>query len=164
MNEDQNIINKLKEDLSNKTIDELIYINFNPLGYVEESTRELREQNENLLRDVNTLFQEYSQHKNQYNDISSIVEGIKNQYGLKEQELRKLQEDRKSAEAMLSVDGLRKNLKANIDKYCKKPKDELRNTFLENKISQEQFMEKLEPLSIDYHYKSIIYDKLSLAK
>ena len=49
MENDQTIINNLKDDLKSKSIEELIYLNFNPTFYVKKSTQSLREQNEKLI-------------------------------------------------------------------------------------------------------------------
>ena len=49
MESDQQIIQNLKEDLKTKSIEELIYLNFNPSFYIEKSTQSLRQENEKLL-------------------------------------------------------------------------------------------------------------------
>ena len=55
MESDQQIIQNLKEDLKTKSIEELIYLNFNPSFYIEKSTQSLRQENEKLLSELNEL-------------------------------------------------------------------------------------------------------------
>ena len=61
MESDQTIIKNLKDDLKTKSIEELIYLNFNPSFYVEKSTQSLREQNEKLLSELNELNKNFKQ-------------------------------------------------------------------------------------------------------
>ena len=84
MESEQQIIQNLKDDLKSKSIEELIYLNFNPSFYIEKSTQALREENEKLLSDLNELNKTYQTNKLQYDNIISMLNDYKQQYGMKE--------------------------------------------------------------------------------
>ena len=47
--EDQMLINEITNELNKKSLDELIYLNFNPEHFINEFTKNQRESNEALL-------------------------------------------------------------------------------------------------------------------
>ena len=164
METDQQIIQNLKDDLKSKSIEELIYLNFNPSFYIEKSTQALREENERLLADLNELNKTYQTNKLQYDNIISMLNDYKQQYGIKEKELYRLIEEKKKIDGQLTLEGLQSALKSHIDHKYGKPKQQLVNDFLASKISLNEFTDKFKELNQNYHYYSILKDKLNLFK
>ena len=164
MESDQQIIQNLKEDLKSKSIEELIYLNFNPSFYIEKSTQTLRQENEKLLADLNDLNKSYQTNKVQYDNIINMLNNYKNQYGIKERELYKLIEEKKKVDGQLTVEGLQNALKSHIENKFAKPKQQLINDFLAGKVGLDEFTEKFKQLNLNLHYYSIIKDKLNLYK
>ena len=164
MENDQSIINNLKEDLKSKSIEELIYLNFNPSFYVEKSTQSLREENEKLLSELNDINKNYQTNKLQYDNIIKMLNDYKSQYSAKEQELYNLIEQKKAIDGQITVDGLQNALKTFIDMNYYKPKQQLTNDFLSGKVSLSDFEDKFKNLNQNYHYYSIVKDKLNLCK
>ena len=164
METDQQIIQNLKDDLKSKSIEELIYLNFNPSFYIEKSTQALREENERLLADLNELNKTYQTNKLQYDNIISMLNDYKQQYDIKEKELYRLIEEKKKIDGQLTLEGLQSALKSHIDQKYAKPKQQLVNDFLSSKISLNEFTDKFKELNQNYHYYSILKDKLNLFK
>ena len=164
MESDQAIINNLKEDLKSKSIEELIYLNFNPSFYVEKSTQPLREQNEKLLSELNELNKNYQTNKMQYENIMKMLDDYKRQYGAKEQELMDLKRQKEAIDGQVTPDGLQNALKSFIDMNYYKPKQQLTNDFLSGKVSLGEFEDKFKNLNQNFHYYSIIRDKLNQCK
>ena len=164
MESDQQIIQNLKEDLKSKSIEELIYLNFNPSFYIEKSTQALREENEKLLSELNDLNKSYQTNKLQYDNIINMLNDYKQQYGIKEKELYRLIEEKKRIDGQLTIEGLQNALKNMIDTKYVKPKQQLINDFLSSKVSLNEFTEKFKQLNQNFHYYSIIKDKLNLYK
>ena len=162
MNDDQRIVNQLKEDLSKKSIEELIYLNFNPTGYVEESTKNLRDQNERLLNEVNSLNSDYQSCLSQYGDVKSFVDKYQSEVQEKENELRQLRQQKKAIDSSMTLESLKKELKNHIDSKYGKPRQKLMNDLFSKKIEFDKFLEEFKELSENYHYYSIIRDKLNL--
>ena len=164
MESDQQIIQNLKEDLKSKSIEELIYLNFNPSFYIEKSTQALREENEKLLADLNELNKTYQTNKLQYDNIINMLNNYKQQYDIKEKELYRLIEEKKKIDGQLTLEGLQNALKSLIDTKYAKPKQKLVNDFLSGKINLNEFTDQFKQLNQNYHYYSIIKDKLNLYK
>ena len=164
MDNDQTILQNLKDDLKTKSIEELIYLNFNPTFYVEKSTQNLREQNERLLSELNELNKNYQTNKVQYDNIINMLNDYKQQYSVKENELNSLLNQKKTIESQVTVDGLQNALKNYIDINCYRPKQQLTNYFLSGKVSLYEFTEQYKTLNQNYHYYSIVKDKLNLYK
>ena len=163
MESDQQIIQNLKEDLKTKSIEELIYLNFNPSFYIEKSTQSLRQENEKLLSELNELNKTYQTNKLQYDNIINMLNDYKQQYGIKEKELYQLI-DEKKIDGQLTLEGLQEALKNHISQKYAKPKQQLINDFLSSKVPLNEFTEKFKQLNQNYHYYSIIKDKLNLFK
>ena len=162
--DDQAVLKNLKDDLKSKSIEELIYLNFNPTFYVEKSTQSLREQNEKLLSELNELNRNYQTNKVQYDNIINMLKDYKQQYSVKEQELNSLLQQKKMIESQVTVDGLQNALKNYIETNCYRPKQQLTNDFLSGKVNLFEFTEKFKNLNQNYHYYSIVKDKLNLYK
>ena len=162
--DDQAVLKNLKDDLKSKSIEELIYLNFNPTFYVEKSTQSLREQNEKLLSELNELNKNYQTNKVQYDNIINMLNDYKQQYSVKEQELNSLLQQKKMIESQVTVDGLQNALKSYIETNCYRPKQQLTNDFLSGKVNLFEFTEKFKTLNQNYHYYSIVKDKLNLYK
>ena len=164
MESEQQIIQNLKDDLKSKSIEELIYLNFNPSFYIEKSTQALREENEKLLSELNDLNKSYQTNKLQYDNIINMLNDYKQQYGIKEKELYRLIEEKKKIDGQLTLEGLQSALKKHIDTKYAKPEQQLINDFLSSKVSLDEFTEKFKQLNCNFHYYSIIKDKLNLYK
>ena len=164
MESDQQIIQNLKEDLKLKSIEELIYLNFNPSFYIEKSTQALRDENERLLSELNEVNKSYQTNKLQYDNIINMLNDYKKQYETKEKELYRLIEEKKKLDGQITLDVLQNALKKRIDVNYAKPKQQLVNEFLSGKINLNEFTEKFKELNENYHYYSIIRDKLNLYK
>ena len=164
MESEQTIINNLKDDLKSKSIEELIYLNFNPSFYVEKSTQGLREQNEKLLLELNELNKTYQTNKLQYDNIKKMLDDYKAQYSSKEQELMRLKSQKEAIDGQITPEGLQNALKSFIDMNYYKPKQQLTNDFLSGKVSLSDFEDKFKNLNQNYHYYSIIKDKLNQCK
>ena len=164
MESEQTIINNLKDDLKSKSIEELIYLNFNPSFYVEKSTQGLREQNEKLLLELNELNKTYQTNKLQYDNIKKMLDDYKAQYSSKEQELMRLKSQKEAIDGQITPEGLQNALKSFIDMNYYKPKQQLTNDFLSGKVSLSDFEDKFKNLNQNYHYYSIVKDKLNQCK
>ena len=164
MESEQTIINNLKDDLKSKSIEELIYLNFNPSFYVEKSTQGLREQNEKLLLELNELNKTYQTNKLQYDNIKKMLDDYKAQYSSKEQELMRLKSQKEAIDGQITPEGLQNALKSFIDMNYYRPKQQLTNDFLSGKVSLSDFEDKFKNLNQNYHYYSIVKDKLNQCK
>ena len=164
MESEQNIINNLKDDLKSKSIEELIYLNFNPSFYIEKSTQGLREQNEQLLFELNELNKTYQTNKLQYDNIKKMLDDYKAQYSTKEEELMRLKSQKEAIDGQITPEGLQNALKSFIDMNYYRPKQQLTNDFLSGKVSLSDFEDKFKNLNQNYHYYSIIKDKLNQCK
>ena len=164
MESEQNIINNLKDDLKSKSIEELIYLNFNPSFYIEKSTQGLREQNEKLLLELNELNKTYQTNKLQYDNIKKMLDDYKAQYSTKEQELMRLKSQKEAIDGQITPEGLQNALKSFIDMNYYRPKQQLTNDFLSGKVSLSDFEDKFKNLNQNYHYYSIVKDKLNQCK
>ena len=164
MESEQAILKNLKDDLKSKSIEELIYLNFNPTFYVEKSTQSLREQNEKLLLELNELNKNYQTNKLQYDNIINMLNDYKQQYSVKENELNMLLNEKKQIDGAITVEGLQNALKSYIDINCYKPKQQLTNDFLSGKVNLYEFTDQFKKLNQDFHYYSIVKDKLNLYK
>ena len=152
MDNDQAILKNLKDDLKSKSIEELIYLNFNPTFYVEKSTQSLREQNEQLIKELNELNKSYQTNKLQYDNIINMLNDYKSQFYAKEQELNNLMQEKRRIDGQVTVEGLQNALNSYIETNYYKPKQKLNNDFLNGKISLNEFTEKFKELNQNYHY------------
>ena len=164
MENDQTIIKNLKDDLKSKSVEELIYLNFNPTFYVEKSTQNLRQQNEQLISELNELNKNYQTNKLQYDNIVNMLNDYKQQYRIKEEELNALKQQKAKIDGQVTAEGLQNALKSFIDINYYKPKQQLTNDFLTGKVSLYEFTDKYKQLNLNYHYYSIVKDKLNLYK
>ena len=162
--DEQKILKDLAEDLNKKSIEELIYINFNPEHYVNEYTKDSRNMNEALLNEVKNLNNQYEAKKSQYENIKNNIEKCKNQYEEKEKELKNLYGQKQNLESQVTVENLINELKNYIDENFQKPRQKIIQDFMTKKIDFETFKEQFKDLTMKYHYYSIIKDKLNLCK
>ena len=162
--DEQKILKDLAEDLNKKSIEELIYINFNPEHYVNEYTKDSRNMNEALLNEVKNLNNQYEAKKSQYENIKNNIEKCKNQYEEKEKELKNLYGQKQNLESQVTVDKLIYELKNYIDENFQKPRQKIIQDFMSKKIDFETFKDQFKDLTLKYHYYNIIKDKLNLCK
>ena len=154
----------LAEDLNKKSIEELIYINFNPEHYVNEYTKDSRNMNEALLNEVKNLNNQYEAKKSQYENIKNNIEKYKNKYEEKEKELKNLYGQKQNLESQVTVEKLIEEMKNYIEENYQKPRQRVIQDFMTKKIDFETFKEQFKDLTMKYHYYSIIKDKLNLCK
>ena len=163
-NDDKALMKDIADDLNKKSLEELIYINFNPEHYVNEFTSDGRKANENLLNEVKELNKQYEEKKAQYESIKSNIENCKAQYEQKENELKNLYQQKQNIESNVTVEKLIQELGNYIQQNFQQPKQQLINDFLSKKIDFETFKNQFKDLTLKYHYYSIIKDKLNLCK
>ena len=162
--DEQKILKDLAEDLNKKSIEELIYINFNPEHYVNEYKKDSRNMNEALLNEVKNLNNQYEAKKSQYENIKNNIEKCKNQYEEKEKELKNLYGQKQNLESQVTVEKLIEEMKNYIEENYQKPRQRVIQDFMTKKIDFETFKEQFKDLTMKYHYYSIIKDKLNLCK
>ena len=124
----------------------------------------MRDENERLLSELNEVNKSYQTNKLQYDNIINMLNDYKKQYETKEKELYRLIEEKKKLDGQITLDVLQNALKKRIDVNYAKPKQQLVNEFLSGKINLNEFTEKFKELNENYHYYSIIRDKLNLYK
>ena len=163
-NDDKALMKDIADDLNKKSLEELIYINFNPEHYVNEFTSDGRKANENLLNEVKELNKQYEEKKAQYESIKSNIENCKAQYEQKENELKNLYQQKQNVESNVTVEKLIQELGNYIQQNFQQPKQQLINDFMSKKIDFETFKNQFKDLTLKYHYYSIIKDKLNLCK
>ena len=163
-NDDKALMKDIVDDLNKKSLEELIYINFNPEHYVNEFTSDGRKANENLLNEVKELNRQYEEKKSQYESIKSNIENCKAQYEQKENELKNLYQQKQNIESNVTVEKLIQELGNYIQQNFYQPKEQLVKDFLNKKIDFETFKNQFKDLSLKFHYYSIIKDKLNLCK
>lgn len=163
-NDDKALMKDIADDLNKKSLEELIYINFNPEHYVNEFTSDGRKANENLLNEVKELNRQYEEKKSQYESIKSNIENCKAQYEQKENELKNLYQQKQNIESNVTVEKLIQELGNYIQQNFYQPKEQLVKDFLNKKIDFETFKNQFKDLTLKYHYYSIIKDKLNLCK
>jgi hypothetical protein len=162
--EDDQIAAELIKDLNNKSIEELILINFNQDDYIFEFTQKLRNSNIDLLQDVSALSQNAEKLKSEYEEIKTVINEYKFQYELKEKELRELFNQKQILDGQFTIEKLIEEMKKNIEENYQKPRQKLINEFLSKKIDFETFKDNFKQLSMGFHYYSLIKDKMNLYK
>ena len=163
-NDDKALMKDIADDLNKKSLEELIYINFNPEHYVNEFTSDGRKANENLLNEVKELNKQYEEKKAQYESIKSNIENCKAQYEQKENELKNLYQQKQNIESNVTVEKLIQELGNYIQQNFYQTKEQLIKDFFNKKINFENFKNQFKDLSLKFHYYSIIKDKLNLCK
>ena len=132
-NDDKALMKDIADDLNKKSLEELIYINFNPEHYVNEFTSDGRKANENLLNEVKELNRQYEEKKSQYESIKSNIENCKAQYEQKENELKNLYQQKQNIESNVTVEKLIQELGNYIQQNFYQPKEQLVKDFLNKK-------------------------------
>ena len=163
-NDDKALMKDIADDLNKKSLEELIYINFNPEHYVNDFTKDGRKANENLLNEVKELNRQYEEKKSQYESIKSNIENCKAQYEQKENELKNLYQQKQNIESNVTVEKLIQELGNYIQENFQHPRQQIINDFMSKKIDFETFKNQFKDLTLKYHYYSIIKDKLNLCK
>jgi sugar-specific transcriptional regulator TrmB len=162
--EDQMLINEITNELNKKSLDELIYLNFNPEHFINEFTKNQRESNEALLSEVKNQNSQFESRKNQYDNIKQNIENCRIQYESKENELKNLLNQKQSIDNQITVERLIEEMKGYIDENFARPKQKLIQQFNNKEITFDDFIQQFRDLSMKYHYYSIIKDKLNLCK
>lgn len=155
---------ELMKDLNNKTIEELILINYNPEDYVFQFTQNQRNNNSNLLQEVSQLSETYESKRVQYEEIKRSIEECRKQYEEKESELKEIYNQKQIIDNNFTVEKLISVMKQFIEDKYQKPRQKITNEFLTKKINFETFQENFKDLSMKFHYYNLIKDKLNLYK
>ena len=154
----------LESDLSKKNFEELIYIYYNQEHYVSNFTQKGRLANQELLLEVKKLNDEYENKKQKYNNLKNEAERLLSQFERKEQELKSGTQSNIDFKHTYNLDNLIRDLENYIQTKLKAPKDQLIKEFMNKSINQKEFEEKFKKMSSDYHYYTIILEKLYLFK
>jgi hypothetical protein len=162
--EEENITNDLLKDLSNKSIEELIYINFNQDEYINDYTSKLREKNMLLFQEVTDISNETENLKAEYEKVKSEILEFRNNYEESENELHELYNQKQIVEGRFTVEALIEEMRKHIEENFQKPRQKLVSEFNNKQISFEKFKEDFKELSTKYHYHNIIKEKLNLYK
>jgi len=162
--EEENITNELVKDLSNKSIEELIYINFNQEEYINDYTSKLREKNMQLFEEVTEISNETENLKAEYENVKCEILEFRNKYEESENELHELYNQKQIVEGRFTVEALIEEMRKHIDENYQKPRQKLVSEFNSKQIDFEAFKEGFKELSTKYHYHNIIKEKLNLYK
>ena len=154
------LIMDLENDLSKKSFEELIYIYYNQEHYVSNFTQQGRLKNQELLLEVKKLNDIYENKKAKYNSLKNDAEKLLAQFESKEQELKSGSRSNYDFKHSYNLENLIKDLENYIQTKLKAPKDQLIKEFMNKSISQKEFEEKFKKLSSDYHYYTLILEKL----
>jgi len=162
--EEDSVVNELMKDLSNKSIEELIYINFNQDEYIFDFAKKQRERNQQLFQEVTELSNITESLKNEYESMKTSISDFKTKYEESEKELRELYNQKEIIDGKFTVEALIEEMKKNIDENYQKPRQKLVNEFNNKLIDFDKFKENFKDLSMKYHYHNIIKEKLNLYK
>ena len=160
----ESLLADLENDLSKKSFEELIYIYYNQEHYVSNFTQEGRVKNQELLLEVKKLNDEYENKKMKYDNLKNEAEKLLQQFETKEQELKSGFKSNIDFNQSYNLDNLIKDLENYIKTNFKGPKEQLIKEFMNKSINQKDFENRFKKLSSDYHYYSIILEKLYLFK
>ena len=163
-NNNDSLIADLENELNKKSFEELIYIYYNQEHFVSNFTQAGRMKNQELLIEVKRLNDDYEKKKMKYDNLKSEAEKLLHQFETKEQELKSGFKSNIDLNQSYSLDNLIKDLENYIQTNFKTPKEQLIKEFMNKTITQKDFESKFKKLSYDYHYYSIILEKLHLFK
>jgi len=108
------ISNNLFNDLNSKKLEELIYIYYNEDDYIFDFTNKLRQQNTNLIQEIDQLSEQNSKLKIQYEDAKNSIEGFKKEFEEKEKQLSVLLEEKKNIDSRFTNEKLIEEIKKNM--------------------------------------------------
>ena len=160
MSGNNSLMIELENDLNKKSFEELIYVYYNPEHFVSEFTQNGRLKNQELLQEVKKLNEEYENKKLKYNNFKNEAEKLLSQFESKEKELNSNSKQNIDFKHSYNLDSLIKDLESYIQTKLKAPKDKLIKDFMNKSIEQKDFEEKFKKISSDYHYYTIILEKL----
>lgn len=163
-NEDNEVLSKLTNDLAKKSIEELIYINFNQEEYIDEFTREQRENNLKLYEEVKGLAETTKNLKEEYEQTKKVIDDYIRDFQIKSNDLNIVLEEKKQLESKFSIENIINEMKKEIEEKCERPKKQIIADFFSKKINFETFKEEFKKVSQEFHYRSIIKDKMNIYK
>jgi hypothetical protein len=162
--EEDEISAKLTRDLNSKSIEELIYINFNQEEYIDEFTKDQRENNIRLFDEVSKLAETTENLKREYAEAKKVIDDYHQEYQKKEFDLSQVIEEKKKVDSNFSIENIIHEMKKDIEEKYEKPKKQLIADFFSKKINFDSFKEEFKKLNQDFHYHNIIKDKMNLYK
>lgn len=101
MTEDKNVSKELMQDLASKSLEELIFINFNQEEYVFNFTQKYRNQNIELLKEVNDLADKTETLRSEYSQIKSQMDQQKDEFEKKEKEYNALLKEKEEIDKVI---------------------------------------------------------------
>lgn len=164
MKDDDSMIKEVKDDLSNKSIEELFFIYHNPEQYIKLKTQSKKEETDRLFAEVLNQSNSFQEKKSQYEAFRKTLDESKGQYVQLEAKLNELYAQKAQIDSKFTVDGLIEEMRKYIDETYYRPKMKLANDLMSKKISFDQFQTEFRPLSMQFHYYSILKDKMNLFK
>ena len=159
-NNQDSLMMDLENDLSKKTFEELIYINYNQEHYVSNFTQNGRLKNQELLMEVKKLNEEYENKKVRYNNLKNDSEKLLGQFEEKIQELRNRGQSNSNVKNNYNLDNLIYDMENYIQNKLKNPKEQLIKDFVNKNIEEKDFEEKFKKISHEYHYYTLILEQL----
>lgn len=172
MSNDENISQEIINDLSKRSIEELIYYNFNQEDYIAEFTNKQRTQNNQLLQEITelsgkilfNLTENTEKLKSQYECVKTEIDDYIKKYEESEKELKDAYSVKQTLDSKFTVGKLIDEVTKFNEENYQKPRQKLISDFLSKKIDFETFQRDFKEISKKYHYYSIIKEKLNLIK
>lgn len=163
---EENIKGNLKLQLSGKSIEELLLISYNPEEYVNTLTENLRRENLESLKEVERIkgksfyVDQNERLKEEYDKILETIKEHRARYEENEKTLSVLLTRKKEIEGRFGLPAFVEDLNRHIDSSYGRARQEIISDFLSKRIDFDTFIERFKPVSKDYHYYSMIRDKL----
>ena len=135
----------IKNDLKDKTLEELLLINDNIENYVSNYVKQEENEVENL--------------KNEINQQVNITE-LKYTIEQKQKEIQNLLEEKKKLESEYSKDKIINQLNQEIEEKYNRPKHQLINDLANKKINFAQYIEQFKLYGMKYNYYKLLLEEL----
>ena len=138
-------IEKIKNDLNNKKLEELLSINDNIEKYVNNYVQQEEKEIENIKKEINEQIN---------------INQLKNSIVQKQKEIQILLEQKKNLEKQYSKDKIINQLKQEIEEKYNKPKHQLINDLANGKINFEEYIQQFKIYGMKYNYYLLLIEEL----
>jgi len=138
-------IEKIKNDLKNKKLEELLSINDNIEKYVNNYVQQEEKEIENIKKEINEQIN---------------INQLKNSIVQKQKEIQILLEQKKNLEKQYSKDKIINQLKQEIEEKYNKPKHQLINDLAKGKINFEEYIQQFKIYGMKYNYYLLLIEEL----
>jgi len=155
------VSSEILKDLQSKSVEELIYINFNQEEYVNDYTKKYSVSMNDLLRETNVLAEKTEKLKGQYDMVKGKFSGLNQQYEERLNALKTPNTQKANLDNKFTIEKLQEELKKNIEDTYQKPKQKLINDFLSKKVDFETFTASFKDICSKYHFYTMVNEKLS---